>query len=175
MLRLLLLSLVLVATAASAQETPPPVGPGTRVRILYLPESLPPDGAVFTGTLLSVSDTLVVDVDQGKTIRVVPRDVDAFEVSMGRRSFPYWLPALTAAAGGALTYAIFKDEATYVSCEPFCTLKLDSFRHAVYTGFGVLAGSGVGILVGRSLAAERWVPAARVSSAGWEAALTVRL
>ena len=174
MTRIVFIGLALLVTAAfaSAQDARAPLGPGSRVRVYYSAERLPPDGALFTGSLVSIGDTLVVATDGGQVLRITPRDIDAFEVSRGRRAFPYWLPALTGAAGGALVYTLLPERRTR-ECQT-CREEPDPIRRNFITAAGALVGTGVGVFVARSIAGEQWEPAARIRPTARGVAVSLR-
>ena len=178
MVRFALVVLALFVTEANAQAPVDPLGPGSRVRIYYSPEALPPSGAVFSGTLVSLGDTLVMDTDRGNRIRVSPTDLSGFDVSAGRPPFPYWLPVATAAAGGAAGYGISQtipsDGCTF---QPACpnSLATSTGRVRIIVGTGLVVGAIVGAYVGTRLSAERWVPGSRLSVRGGGVTLSLAL
>jgi hypothetical protein len=165
--RFVLLWLVLSVSAA-AQDAPQPVEPGTRVRILYASEDLPVEGSVFTGTLRSVGDTLVMVADSGPVLQFSPRDLAGFDVSAGRRAFPYWLVGLGAAVGAGGGYllgdALFEEEFVPINGLAGSRKRPPGFHMTIVAGttLGLVASA----FVGTRWSAERWVPAGELGMAG---------
>ncbi len=176
MLRLLLALAFVGAAPAIAQPSSVPIGPGTRVRVFFPPETLPPHGLVFSGALVSTGDTLVIDTDGGSTLRVAPRDLAGFDVSAGRRPFPYWVPALGAVAGLASGYGAAQEVARYQFCDLHgCLERQDKAKGRIIMATGLAVGALVGTYLGTHLSSERWVPVSRVAITVTGVALSARL
>ena len=170
---------VLLVVPVRAQSAEDAVGVGTRVRVFLSPDALPPRGAVFTGHLAAVGDTLVIGTDGGSTIRVAPSDLSGFDVYAGRRSYPYWVPAVGGAVGFAGGYLVGRALSTFEVCSPIgttCREYYDEAKTRVITGVGLTVGALLGAYSGRVLAAERWDRrSVRALPTGDGVALSIRL
>ena len=154
---------VLLAVPASAQTPVSVVGPGTRVRVFLSSDELPREGVQFVGALRSVGDTLVIATDGGSVVRVLPRDLAGFDVSAGRRPFPYWLPVVSAAVGFGAAYALVPAlPASNCDGAPSCPEGPNNFEYAVLVA-GPMLGAAAGAYLGSRLASERWVPVGRLA------------
>ena len=160
----LILAVVLGDATAQERTRPVEVREGARVRVLYPTDVLSPGEGTFTGVLVSLGDTLVLKTDEGNTIRVVPRDIVGFDVSTGRRPFPYWVPAaggaLGLAAGHVLARGVDRSRRTCAGCGG----GLADATARVVLGTGVVAGVLAGVLVGRRMASDRWVSVSGLGS-----------
>ena len=171
------LSLTQGAASQNAPSDASALTSGTRVRVLYLPHRVPPDGAMFTGTLVSLGDTLTLSLDGGAgTIRLSPRDVDAFEVSAGRGRYPYWLPVATTAVATTAAWALIPRPPSLETCGPFeCLGPSSAGGRTIGITVSAAVGLSAGLFAARGLASERWVPATRVFPTRGGASLVVPL
>lgn len=176
-MRLLAVLLCLFAAPVLAQDGPDAVRIGTRVRVFIGSDVLPPDGVQFVGSLQAVGDTLVIATDGGSLVRVLPRELAGFDVSGGRRPFPYWVVATGAAAGFGGGYALGKSVSEEEFCTSFglCARRRNDLKFYVPIIVGTAFGAVVTSFVGGRLSAEQWVPAGRLSVEGAGVRWAVRL
>ena len=139
--------LVLPLTATVAQEAPPPLEPGTRVRVTA------PDIDKYDGTLQAMrGDTLTVD-----TLRIAVASVTRLDVYRGQKSKTGKGALIGAGVGfvaGALTgLALCGERGT--PCESDGS-DYTAAAAVILGGGGALLGAGIGAVVGSQIKGDRW-------------------
>ena len=140
--------LVLPLTTAVAQQQPPPLEPGTRVRITAPDLGIEKQQATFQALR---GDTLAVTADSAMALSL--SSVTRLDVYQGRKSWGWWKGGLIGFFGGAGLGALV---GASVDCQESA---LDS-PEELCTGAGAVVGAGVGLLVGAVAGAliktDRW-------------------
>jgi len=143
-LRLVAVLLVLPLTAVVAQEAPPPLEPGTRVRVTA------PDIDKYDGTLQAMrGDTLTVD-----TLRIAVESVTRLDVYRGQKS-RVGKGALWGGVVGAVVGGVLGGIAMGI-CSGSSTEECGLFIPLGALGGGALGagiGAGIGAIAGPS---DRW-------------------
>lgn len=167
-MRIVVICLAAMVAVPVAAQTSDALFPGSRVRVLFASDDLPLAGAVYTGVLEAVGDTLVMRADSGPRLRFQPGDLAGLDISAGRRPYPYWLVPLGAAAGAGGGYllgdALFEE--VFVPVNGFLGRRERPLEFYMVIVAGATLGSVAAAYVGTRVSSERWVPAGRVGVGG---------